>query len=64
MSKNDEPVTIDCEVIDESPKAYKIEVLVGKNRKACWIAKSISEMSRKKDSIEVPSWLAEKEGLL
>lgn len=64
MTKNDETVTLDCEVVGESEKAYKIEVMVGKKIRSCWVAKSISEMDRKKTSIELPVWLAEKEKLV
>lgn len=66
MNKNNEKITLDCELINESHKAYKIEVLVGKKRKQCWVGKSVAEVigDRKGTKVTLPQWLAEKEELV
>lgn len=65
---NDEMVSIDdCRVIDETPKAIRVEV----NGKRHWVPKSLvqddSEVWSLKNAgpgtLVVPEWFASKEGL-
>lgn len=64
---NDETVELDCELLNETPKAYKINVmLTAKKSKELWVPKSQSTLvsNRKGNKITLPQWIAEKEGLL
>lgn len=64
---NDETVELDCELINETPKAYKIKVqLTAKKSKELWVPKSQSTLvsNKKGTKITISNWIAEKEGLL
>lgn len=62
-----ELIEFDCEVLNETEKAYKIELLLAKKKKKqTWVPKSISEMNqgKKTSQIGIQRWFCEKEGLL
>lgn len=66
MSK-DETVEFDCELLNETPKAFRIKIQVtAKKSKELWVGKSVAEVngSKKGTKVSMPQWLAEKEGLL
>jgi hypothetical protein len=59
-----ELVKIDCDLMDETEKAW---LIVDSEGEEYWVPKSISEWHPDADQvsgeIEVPTWWAEKEGL-
>ncbi len=62
-----EPIEFDCELTNETPKAYKVKIFVtAKKSKELWLPKSQVELvaNRKGSKVTVPHWLAEKDGLL
>lgn len=63
MSYDKEPVMFDCEIKDETDKAWLVVI----DEEEYWIPKSISQMERQgrevDDVIEVPTWWAKKKGL-
>lgn len=66
MSEEKERVELDCVLVNETDKAFKVEIMVGKKTKTFWFPKSQSEViaNRKGSKLMLAHWLAEKEGLL
>lgn len=65
--KDKETIELDCELLNETAKAYKVEIFLPKNkRKQLWVPKSQSEVSSSKNGtkVTIPTWLAEKENLV
>lgn len=63
----DETVELDCELLNETPKAFQIEVMLStKKKKTLWVGKSVAEVvgNKKGTKVTMPQWLAEKEGLV
>lgn len=61
------PVEFDCELLNETAKAWKVEIqLTSKKKKHLWVAKSQAELvaNKKGAKITIAYWLANKEGLL
>lgn len=62
-----ELVEFDCELLNETPKAYKVAVMLAKNKtKTFWAGKTIAEVFSNKNcsKLSIQRWVAEKEGLL
>lgn len=67
MNKEQETIELDCELLNETTKAYKVEIFLAKNkRKQLWVPKSQSDLVANKNGskITLPQWLAEKENLV
>ena len=61
-----ELVELDCELLNETPKAYRVRLLCGKKYRDIWAGKTVSEViaNSKGTKLMIQRWLAEKEGLL
>lgn len=66
MTDSKEAVEFDCVMLNETPKAFKIELLIGKKKREQWVPKSISEVTgtKKGMKIHIQRWFCEKENLL
>jgi hypothetical protein len=62
-----ELIEFDCELLNETPKAYKVCVMLSRNKqKEFWAGKTIAEVISNKNGtkLSIQRWVAEKEGLL
>lgn len=64
---NEDHVEFDCEIINETPKAFKLKIMItSKKSKELWLPKSQVTVAgnKKGTNVVVPKWLAEKNELI